>query len=199
MPGLILRAMRIIVHPSREWAAIAHEPGNALHVLLRYLVPLGLIAPIANAFGVLIAPDDALRAFPDSSVALQFVLLVWGGFVTQLLGMLIVALVLYLVMPLYEQPRNLGPAITVVAYAGTPIWLAGIVLLAPVQRFPILVVIILVGLMHGAYLFYLGLHHIAKVREREAAECTAVVVFVSLVLSTAVGYLGGAAGLFPHP
>jgi hypothetical protein len=40
------------------------------------------------------------------------------------------------------------------------------------------------------------LHRLVKVPLRDAAECAAIVVLASLVLSTAVGYAGSAAGLF---
>jgi hypothetical protein len=101
-------------------------------------------------------------------------------------------------MPLYEGVRNYAAAIRLVAYAATPVWLAGIVLVAPLQKFPLLTIVILIALMHASYVFYLGLHHVANVRLRDAAECAAVVVFASLVLSTALGYAGGALGLLPH-
>jgi hypothetical protein len=52
--------------------------------------------------------------------------------------------------------------------------------------------------MHALYLFYLGLHHVAKVPRGDAAECAAIIIVVSVVLSTIVGYIGSAAGLFAH-
>jgi len=47
-------------------------------------------------------------------------------------------------------------------------------------------------------LFYLGLHQVTQVPRRDAAECAAIVMVASLLLSSVVGYVGSAAGLFPH-
>jgi hypothetical protein len=196
MPGLITRAARLTLQPEREWAAIALEHSDWLRVLFRYLVPLLLVAPIANACGVLIGNEVAFHAFADSSERLRFALKsALGAFAGSLFGVLVTASVVYLVTPLYQAVRDFSAAFRLVAYAGTPVWLAGVVLVAPLQRFALLVVIILIALIHALFLFYLGLHHVLKVRRRDAAECTAVVAFASLALSTVIGYVGG--GLLP--
>ena len=61
-----------------------------------------------------------------------------------------------------------------------------------------LAIVVLIALMHSLFLFYLGLHHIARVPRRDAAECTAIVVAAGIVLSSVAGYYASAAGFFPH-
>jgi len=198
MQSLLTRAVNIVFHPEAEWAAIALER-DPLSRVLGYLVPLALISPLALSTGVLFGGEGALRSFADDDSALRFALLsAAGGFLATLLSVATIAVVIRLLIPLYPGRRNLADAFRVVVYAGTPVWLAGIVLVAPLQRFPLLVVIVLVGLMHALYLFYLGLHHVTKVPRRDAAECAAIVIVASVVLSTIVGYVGSAAGLFAH-
>jgi Yip1-like protein len=199
MSKLLKRAANLIARPSHEWGIIERERGSVVRVLAGYLAPLALIAPVAHAISLLIGGNDAPRTFPDSGAALRFALAsAAAGFVMQILGVFVTAAVVYLVMPLYDAARNYAAAVALVAYAATPVWLAGIVLLAPLQKFPLLAMVILIALMHASYVFYLGLHQIAKVHLRDAAECAAVVVFASLVLSTALGYAGGALGLLPQ-
>ena len=199
MSSLLKRAVNLIARPAHEWEVIERERGSVVHVLAGYLAPLALIAPVAYATSLLIGANDAPRAFPDSSAALRFALAYAAtGFVMQILGVFVSAAVVYLVVPLYDAARNYGAAIRLVAYAVTPVWLAGIVLFAPLQKFPLQAMVILIALMHAAYVFYLGLHYVAKVRLRDAAECAAVVVFASLVLSTALGYAVGSLGLLPQ-
>ena len=63
---------------------------------------------------------------------------------------------------------------------------------------PLLVIVILISLMHGLFLFYLGLHQVTKVPRRDAADCAAIVLVAGIMLSSVAGYYAGAAGLFPH-
>ena len=51
-----------------------------------------------------------------------------------------------------------------------------ILLIVPLNRFLSLAAVILVAIMHCMFPFYLGLHHVAKVPRRDAAECTAIVI-----------------------
>ena len=196
---MLTRVVNIIVDPAAEWTAIAREREPCPRIFWRYLVPLSLISPLAFSAGVLIGGEGALRRFADSEATWRFALLAAvGAFVAALVSVATTSLVTRALMPVYLGRRDLADAFRVVAYASTPVWVAGIVLAAPLQRFPLLVIIVLVALMHALYLFYLGLHHVVKVPRRDAAECAAVVVVASLVASTVLGYFGSAAGLFPQ-
>lgn len=182
--------------PDREWVAIGLERRSAGRILFAYLAPLALLGPISSACGMLMR---AGAASADRDAALRLALLsAGGGFIASLLGVVITACVIYLVTPLYRAPRDFSAAFRLVAYAGTPAWLAGIVLIVPLQDFPLLIVALLVALMHTLYVFYLGLHRIVKVSLPEAAECAAIVALASLLLTTVVGYAGGSIGLFPQ-
>jgi hypothetical protein len=198
MPNIITRAANLVIRPEHEWRSIEREGSSFYRILAGYLAPLALIAPLAHTLSLLIAGESALRG-AASGVALGVVLRsIIAGLAIQVLGVLITAAVVYLVMPLYRGARDYDAALRLVSYAATPVWLAGIVLVVPLERFPLLTVGILIALMHASYLFYLGLHQLVKVPLRDAAECAAIVVLASLVLSTALGYAGSAAGLLPQ-
>jgi hypothetical protein len=199
MRKLVIRASNIILRPEREWGVIAREHLNWRAVFFGYMVPLATISPFAYGSRVLLAGEGSFRSFADADTALRFALLsAVGGFLVSVLSVPIIALAVRLVVPLYGGGRNFGDAFRVVTYSGTPVWLAGIILIAPLNRFPLLVIVILIALMHGLFLFYLGLHQVTKVPRRDAAECAAIVLVAGIMLSSAVGYYAGAAGLFPH-
>ena len=199
MRRLVTRAANIVLRPEREWNAIADEHSTWHEVCWRYLVPLALISPLAYGCSVLIGGDGAFRQFGNFDAALHFALLsALGGFIVSPLSVIVIALVIRLVAPLYAGRCSFGDAFRVVTYAGTPVWLSGFVLIAPLNRFPLLATVILIATMHCMFLFYLGLHHVVKVPRRDAAECTAIVVAAGVMLSSVVGYYAAAAGLFPH-
>jgi len=193
------RILNIIVRPDDEWSAIARGRCAWWQTGWRFLAPAALIAPLAHFAGVLLGGAGAIRSFPDRAGTLHFAMLsALSGYTATLLSVIVIALVVCVVMPLYRGRRSFDDAFRLVAYAGAPVWLAGIVLVAPLQRFPLLVVVMLIALMHSLYLFYRGLRHLLQVPESDAAECAAVVVVASFLLSSVVGYYGSAAGLFPH-
>ena len=195
MPGLITRIVRIIMQPELEWAVVDRERAGPLRVLAGYLAPLALIGPIAYACALLFAGGEgALHPFAVRDVG-SAMRLAAEGFAAQVIGVMITACVVYLLSPLYSAPRDFGAGLRVVVYACTPLWIAGIVLAAPFDRFPLLVVIIVIALMHASFLLYVGLHHVAKVPRRDAAECAAIVSLASLLLFSIVGYVIGTGGI----
>ncbi len=198
MRRFIVRAVNVMLRPDSEWAAIARER-HSWAALCCNLVPLALVAPLAYSGGLVLGGDGAMRAFADAHATLRFALLAaGGGFLASLLSVFALAAATWLVAPLFAGRRSFGDACRVVIYAGTPVWLSGIILIAPVNRFPLLVVIILVAIMHSTFLFYLGVHHVLSVPRRDAAESTAIIMAAGILLSTVAGYYASAAGLFPY-
>ena len=198
MRTLIARAVNIILPPESEWPEIARESASWLAVFWRYLTPPALISPLANGGRVLLGGDGSFRAFVDGDGALRHALLsAIGGFVVSPLSVMVMALVIWLVAPWFAGRRSFGDGFRVITYAGTPLWLAGFILIAPLSRFPLLVTIILIAIMQSLFLCYVGLYYVMNVPRRDAAECTAVVMAASFMLSSVVGNYA-AAGLFPH-
>jgi hypothetical protein len=199
MRKLVTRAANIILRPEQEWPVIVREHAGWHALLFYYLVPLTLIAPIAYGARVLLGGEGSFHDFPTTDAALRFALLsVSGGFLASLLSVLAMSLALRLVAPLFHGRRDFADAVKVVTYAGTPVWFAGLIMVAPLTRFPLLVIVILIAIMHGLFLFYLGLHHVTRVPRADAVECTAIIVVAGVTLSSVVGYYASAAGLFPH-
>lgn len=198
MLRLVKRAAAMIVRPESEWTVIARER-NAWTMCWSYLAPLMLIAPLAYGASVLLGGEGALRTFATFDARLRFALLAACGIVVaSLLSIIALAAMTSLLAPFFAGRRSFGDALRLVVYAGTPLWLSGFVLLAPLNRFPLLVIIILIATMHSAFLLYLGVNHVLRVPRRDAAECTAIVLAAGVMLSTVAGYYAGAAGLFQY-
>ncbi len=195
MPALTARVKNIILSPDSEWVSIERERQSVSRILFGYLVPMALIGPVAGACGMLLRGGGA--SADRGGVLLLGIQSIFAGVVASLLGAVITACVVYLMTPVYRAPRDFRAALRLVVYAGTPIWVAGFVFVAPLDQVPALIIVLLIALMHTLYVFYLGLHRIVKVPLQEAAECAAIVALASLLLTTVVGYAGGSVGLFP--
>lgn len=191
-------AGQIIVDPESAWRALAGR-GCAWLPLVRYTAPLLLISPLAYAGGLLINSEGALRTFDTGASAASYsVAAIAGGLVALILCISVIAAAVWLIAPLYRGEQNFCNSMRLAAYSGTPVFISGIVMLAPLQRFPLLVIMVLIAFMHALYLFYVGLHVLLGVPQRDAAECAAIVAVATVIASSIAGYIGSAAGLFPH-
>lgn len=198
MRNLGARVVNIILRPEQEWPVIAREHAGWRALFFCYMVPLALIGPLANGGSMLFGGEGSFPNIPAVDATLQVALMfAIGGFLAELLSVLLMALALCVVAPLYQGQRDIADAIKVVTFAATPVCLAGIILVLPLSRFPLLVIVILIAIMHGLFLLYLGVHHVIKVPRGDAAECTAIVVAAGMALSTVAGYFASAAGLIP--
>jgi len=197
MRRLFTRVANIVLHPDREWQAIAQERRGAWQVFKRYLLPLTAIAPLAYHGGILARvglPEDAI--FREAFV--QFLILSpLTNWLVSILGIYAIGAVIYLLAPFFGGQRDLSRAFIVAVYATTPVWLTCLVLIAPIARFPLLGTVILIGAMHSCYLFYLGVHHVMRVPLNQAAEFTGIALLGSTLLTTILSYAAGAAGLLP--
>ena len=183
---MLRRAFSLVFNPRREWAAIAAEPARPLAILLGYVVPLSAVPALGWMTGLRIfGLEFALKGEPVARPAWTAIL--HAGLVTFLASIGTVAVLagaFRLIAPLYRARRDLGRAWTVAAYGSTPLWLFGVLLVKPG-----LVVAGLAALLHCAYLYYAGLQALGLVREGDAAEYTAIGLFLVLVASSLAGGL----------
>jgi hypothetical protein len=110
-----------------------------------------------------------------------------AGYLATVGTVLFGALLFDLLAPFFGGRRNARAALTLAAYAATPVLIASITLVNP-SLTPILAL----AAFHSGYLCYLGLPALALVPRSEAAVCVGITVIVSLVASQVLGYLAGA-------
>lgn len=148
--SLIDRAKNIILTPKTEWPVIAGEEPNVSQVITAYVLPLALIPAIASIIGYGI-------------IGLVVTSFRWGiamglvEFVTALVGVYVTAFVIDFLAPNFSSQKNIGRSVQLVAYAFTPVWVAGIFYIVPA-----LGILVLLAGIYGLYLMYLGLPVLMK-------------------------------------
>ncbi len=179
---LIDRAKSILLQPKSEWNVIAGESTPVADLYKGYIVPLAAIAPLAGIIGMSLVGISmpfagTFRVPLTSSIAYAV-----SSYVLTLLSVFIIALIIDALVPGFGGQKNQSQALKVAAYASTPSWLAGIVMIVPM-----LGIIGLLAALYGLYLLYLGLPVLMKVPQEKAVACTVVVAIVAIVVMLVIG------------
>jgi len=176
-----LRAKAMLADPSAEWTRIEKEPGDVAYLLTSYVASLALIPAVfgfigACVVGVVVPGTGLVRAsIMDGLFGAVF------GYVVTCATVLVLGLLIHLLAPMFGGRRDFDSAFKLAVYAYTPVWLAGIFLLAPGLRF--------IGLtgFYGAYILWTGLPRLIKAPERKVLSFTAVIVACTFVLTLVSG------------
>jgi Yip1 domain len=172
------RATAILTAPLAEWDRIAREPEDPAAILMNYVALLAIIPSLFGFVGVyligVIGKDGATLRAPlvDSVFGAIF------GYVAACAIVLVLALGIYVLAPLFGGRRGFENAFKLAVYSFTPVWLCGIFLLLPGLHF-----LALLG-VYGLYLLWLGTTRLTKVPEPMAltfaiavAACAAALVY----------------------
>lgn len=175
--NLIERAKNILLQPKSEWAVIDAETTSVSALYREYIVPLAAITPLAGIIGMSVVgisvPMMGAYRVPLASGIAQAL----TSYVLTLVGVFIVALIIDALAPTFGGQKNQLQALKVAAYASTPTWLAGVVMILPM-----LGIIILLAALYGLYLLYLGLPLLMKAPQEKAVGYTVVVVVATVVV-----------------
>lgn len=155
-----------------------------------YIAPLAAIGPAASVIGMSVVgismPFMGTFRVPLGGAIASAV----TSYVLTLVGVFIIALIIDALAPTFGGEKNQAQALKVAAYASTPSWVAGIVMILPM-----LGIVGLLAALYGLYLLYLGLPRLMKAPEEKAIAYTAVVVVVvAAIVVTMVA--GGLSNLF---
>ena len=179
--NVVSRAAMVLVDPVAEWARIESEPDDPVYLMTRYVASLALVPAVSGfigacIIGVVVPGESAVRAS------------IFNGLFGAIFGYLesfavvsLIALFIAVLAPLFGGFRNFSAALKLAAYAFTPVWLAGIVLLLPGLRF-----LLLTGL-YGVCILIAGLALLLKMPMRKSLS------FAVLIAIVACGLIYGAA------
>jgi Yip1 domain len=103
------------------------------------------------------------------------------GYVMTCATVLALGLLIDLCAPIFDGRRNFDSAFKLAVYSYTPVWLAGVFMLAPGLHF-----IGLVG-FYGAYLLWIGLPQLMKVPAAKVPAFAAVIVAAACALTFVIG------------
>ena len=170
---MFARAGAIVARPRATWPAVARERTPVLRLYAGYIVPLAAIGPCAtfvalHVIGVRISRVEFYRASVGDAFAQAAF-----SFAYALAGVALIAAMLSLLAPLFGATRDFGRALRVAAYAYTPAWLAGVLLVFPPLR-----VLQLGALAYALYLLALGARAVLAVSPRAAFAYAAGAVAV---------------------
>lgn len=191
--NLVERAKNILIQPKSEWGAIAAEPTSAPELYKGYIMPLAAIGPLASIIGMSLVGislpfmGGTYRVPLTNSITHAI-----ASYILTLVGVFIIALIINALAPSFGGEKNQTQALKVAAYASTPSWVAGIVMLLPM-----LGIIALLAALYGVYLLYLGLPVLMKAPSEKAVGYTAVVVVAAVVIMIMIASISGL--LMPMP
>ena len=177
------RAKSIIIDPLMEWDRIMRETDDPAYILSHYVALLAIVPSLfgfigKSLIGVVARNGTTLRApIVDGLFSAIF------GYVMACAIVLVIALVVYVLAPLFGGRRGFDNAFRLAVYSFTPVWLAGIFLLLPGLHF-----LALFGL-YGLYILWLGTPRLVKVPEQMAltfaiaiAACAGALVYAAAVV-----------------
>jgi hypothetical protein len=176
------RAIAILADPAAEWAVIAREPGDPAPILSGYVAMLALIPAVFGlvgwcVVGVVIPGTGLVRApFAPSLFAAIF------GYVMSCASVVCLGALIRLLAPIFGGQRDFNCAFKLAVYAYTPVWLTGVVLLAPGLKF-----LGLIG-FYGVYIFWTGASPLTKLPPQRVPTFTAIIV----VCASALVFITGA-------
>jgi hypothetical protein len=170
------RAHAVVADPSAEWARIENEPGDAAYLLTGYVAPLALTPAIFGLIGACVVGVEGPGARILRAPIFDGVFGAVFGYVMSCATVLVLGLLINLLAPMFGGRRDFDSAFKLAVYSFTPVWLAGIFLLAPGLRF--------LGLLgfYGGYLLWTGLPRLMKSPEPRIPAFAAIVVASACVL-----------------
>ena len=184
--NLIERVKNILLQPKAEWETISAESTSTGELYQGYIMPLAAIGAVASIIGMSMVgislPFGGTLRLPITSALAQGV----TSYILTLVGVFIIALIIDALAPMFGGEKNQAQALKVAAYASTPSWVAGIVMILPM-----LGIISLLAALYGLYLLYLGLPLLMKAPREKAVGYTAVVVVVAIVVMMVIGGISG--------
>ena len=186
MTNLQERVKAILTNPKTEWAAIAAEPDDVAAIYRDYIVYLAAIPAVSMFLGLTIIGIPLFGRF-GIGTALGAAL---AAYASALVAPFIAALVLEKLAPNFRSSGSTAQALKLVAYASTPVWVAGVfylvLVLAPLALF---------AALYAVYLFYLGVPVLMKTPPDKVVPFMVVAALVIIVLNVVLRAIVGVFGL----
>ena len=184
---LVERAKNILIQPKSEWGVIAAEPTSAPELYKGYIMPLAAIGPLASIIGLsLVGISLPFMGGTYRVPLVNSITHAIASYILTLLGVFIIALIINALASTFGGEKNQTEALKLAAYASTPSWIAGIVMLLPM-----LSIIALLAALYGIYLLYVGLPVLMKAPSEKAVGYTAAVVIGAIVVMIVIGAISG--------
>ncbi|HLY65367.1 MAG TPA: Yip1 family protein [Chloroflexota bacterium] len=184
--GLLGRIKAILLTPKTEWPAIAAEPATTAGIYTGYILLLAAVPAICYflklavfGYGTFLGTFHIGTGFALSA-AIRI-------YVSSIIGTMIVAFIVNALAPTFGGQKDGVQAHKVVAYSYTASWVAGIAILLGLLGS----LIMLIGLVYGIYLLYLGLPPTMKCPPEKAGGYTLVTLICAILVYIVLFYILG--------
>jgi hypothetical protein len=189
------RILNILTKPKEEWPVIANESTDVVTLYKEYVAPLSAIPAIGGFLGMTMigvtVPYMGNIRTPIGSAFTELVV----GYILALLATYLAALVVDKLAPTFHSAGGIVPALKMVAFSSTAVWVAGIMRVVPA-----LGAVVLLAALYGIYLFYLGLPFVMKTPVDKVVPymivSAVVIVVISVVLASVAGVFTDVARMF---
>jgi len=179
------RVVGLLTNPAREWLAIADETPDIGQLYRGYVLFLAAIPAGSMVIGLMLSGGLALGgtaiATAVTAAMTSYAMAIAIPFATAIV-------IEHLVGPRFKSDGSTAQALSLVAHASTPIWLAGAFYIS-VSLSPL----VLVGPLYAIYLFFTGLTPMMATPTDQRVPFTLVVVMTVLVLQILFGAAASAA------
>jgi hypothetical protein len=173
----VSRVHAILADPAAEWSKIEQEPDDAAYLLTGYVALLAIIPAVSGFIGACVVGAAEPGAGIVHAPRLEGFFGAVFGYVATCATVLVLGLLIDLFAPTFGARRHFGSSFKLAVYSYTPVWLAGIFLLAPGLRFLILTA------FYGVYILWRGLPLLMKAPEANVPAYTAVIVGCACVVT----------------
>ena len=174
MTNLQTRVTGILTNSTSEWLEIAAEPDDVAAIYRNYIVYLAAIPAVSMFLGLTIVGLPLFGRYGVTTALATAMVM----YVTSLVAPFVAAVVLEKLAPKFESSGNTAQALKLVAYASTPVWVAGVfyvvLMLAPLA---------LLAAIYAIYLFYLGLPVLMKTPHDKVVPFMVVAAIAIIVLN----------------
>jgi hypothetical protein len=184
--NLIQRATNISLTPKTEWAVIEPETISVGSLYTGYILPLAAIGPIASVLGMSVLGMGV--PFLHRTLMLTALSTAVTQYVIGLVAIYLMSLLINALAPTFGAEKNELQALKLTAYAYTPAWIAGVVLLLPV-----LGILALLAGLYSFYVLYLGLPVMMKAPQDKALGYAAAIVVCAVGVFILMAVLTGIA------
>ena len=186
--NLQTRVVNILTKPASEWPVIAAEPSDVNGLYRNYIVLLAAIPAVCTFLGLMVIGVPFFGSYGFSAALVAGIM----SYVSTLASVYIAALIIEKLAPNFDSTGDTAQALKLVAYASTPVWIAGVLHLVP-----LLGILTILALIYAIYIFYLGVAPVMKTPNDKVLPymvvSAVVVVVVTVCLQFLLTTLSGAA------
>lgn len=185
--ALQTRVVNILKQPKQEWPVIAAETTDVPTLYKGYIAPLAAIPVIGSLIGLTMVGVTVPFLGTYRVGMMTGLVNAIVSYVLALVGVYVAALVIENLAPKFESRGGTVQALKLVAYASTPVWLAGVLNLVPM-----LAILGLLAALYAIYLFYLGLPAVMATPQNKILPFMVVAAIVIIVIHILIAFVTGA-------